>query len=111
MKTRKEVEELKTNWYNDPIFDLADYYTDPEWSEYKDELMEFEKKSNETWNTKTENHRKELSSKLCPMRFSAAMELSMYCQLEECAWWNSTQEKCAIAFLPHLMDLAAKGDL
>ena len=43
MKTRDEVEHLKQNWYNDPIWDLPETEG---FDEYRDELREYRDQCN-----------------------------------------------------------------
>jgi hypothetical protein len=101
MKTREEIDNLKRCWHRDPCFDLSDYANDPEYAEYKDELIEFEKESIAKWDELHKKHREELASKYCPMSFSSNEDYGK-CLLEKCAWWHPVQEKCAIAFLHSL---------
>lgn len=102
MKTREEIDNLKRCWHRDPCFDLSDYANDPEYAEYKDELIEFEKESIAKWDELHKKHREELASKYCPMSFSRADSTYDHCIVEECAWWIANQEKCAITGLSHL---------
>lgn len=46
MKTRKEVDDLKSNWHSDPCYDLEEM---PDFEEYWAELAEFAAHWKERW--------------------------------------------------------------
>ena len=46
---RKEVEKLKNEWRNDPVFDLLEYAEDPEYIDFKEDLIQFEGRMQDEW--------------------------------------------------------------
>lgn len=44
--TREEVEELKSNWFDDPCWDI---YDTEGFEDYKDELMEYQRECERNW--------------------------------------------------------------
>lgn len=59
MKTRIEVEELKRQWEDDPCWDLED--TD-EFSEYKEELLQFRLECEAKWEERYINEQLKIDS-------------------------------------------------
>lgn len=95
MKTRYEVEKLKTAWVKDPCWDIE---ATEGFEDYKDELAFFHIRQQVAWNLKKEKHETELRSKICPIKM-LKIKGSWNCEVGLCAWWNEAEEKCAIRVL------------
>lgn len=109
MKTREEVENLKSNWHNDPCWDIENTEG---FEEYKDELKAYSEESIKQWDKQKEEHQKELESIICPLMSAGALadsqcsKPSIHCVTNKCAWWHQGREKCVITQLWHLEDVA-----
>ena len=51
MKTREEIDNLKANWYSDPIWDL---YTTEGFEDHEQELREYQAKCELEWKQKND---------------------------------------------------------
>jgi RNA polymerase-interacting CarD/CdnL/TRCF family regulator len=60
MKTRKEVEKLKSDWESDPIWNL---HETEEFEEYYDELKKFQEEKETMWKKIQEEEEKEFDKK------------------------------------------------
>jgi len=103
MKSREEVELLKSQWGRDAIWDIEDTEG---FEDYRNELLIYRFKKEAEWKEKREQRHAELASKLCPLSFGwinwnadEKGEAYTNCKVEECAWWNDTEHCCAIRAL------------
>lgn len=60
IKSRKEIEELKRQWENDPCWDL---YDTEGFEEYMEELKEHQERMESIWDKKIKEKEKELDKK------------------------------------------------
>jgi len=103
MKTRAEVEALKTSWKQDPSWDIE---TTEGFEDYKDELVSFSKACIAEWDFQRKIHHDKLASKMCPiMSIGYAISFGaddptdtsiVKCFVENCAWWDEANECCGI---------------
>ncbi len=107
MKSREEVEKLKRDWRRDPVWDI---YDTEGFEDYRDELMEFQKQVEKEAEERHKKHHDELASKFCPMSFSC-LYTNLHCFVEKCAWWNATDESCAVLSIRFLANISDAADV
>lgn len=100
-KTPEEIEKLKADWNGDPCFDLENAMG---FEEYHDELLAYRKQIEEMRKKQQIARRKYLSDRICP-HISGRGRLFL-CYLEQCAWWDESNECCVINHLKHLKGAA-----
>jgi len=100
MKSRKEVEKLKTDWYTDPCWDIEH---SEGFEDYFGELEQYRITCEAYWQRIREQKEKELAEKICPLLSHwvdcGADDIGFNydnCKLEQCAWWNSQNGQCGI---------------
>ena len=98
-----EIEALKKNWERDPCWDIED---SEGFEEYRGELLAFRENKEAQWKDQKEKRRATLAAKICPLRsqsykgaYDQDLHEDMSCVLEQCAWWNESNECCAIIAL------------
>lgn len=114
MKSREEVEKLKRDWRRDPVWDI---YDTEGFEDYRDELAEYQKQVEKEAEERQKKHHDKLASKICPMKFGATTEggceahIGWNCAVEKCAWWNATDECCAVLSIRFLANISDAADV
>jgi len=94
MKTREEVEQLKSAWIGDSWDDLE---TTEGYGEYFIELIKFRRKQEKIWAERKEKRHARLASLYCPLLLGGSKVGFGQCLVEDCALWNSTMDLCSLA--------------
>ena len=92
MKTREEVEKLKTAWVQESWDDLE---TTEGYGNYFVELILFRRQWEKIRADRKEKRHAQLASYMCPLSFGNA--LGHNCMVKECALWNNTMDLCSLA--------------
>ena len=107
MKTRAEVEQLKSAWVNESWDDLE---TTEDYGEYFNELILFRRKTEMLRKAWREHHHAQLTSLICPEMSDVNIARFTHCQVEKCAFWDDRFEKC-LKVLPAYFESCEKARL
>jgi len=105
MKTRQEVEQLKSAWINESWDDLE---TTEGYGEYFVELIHFRRKTEMLRQAWREQRHARLESLICPEMSDLNISRFTHCQVEKCAFWDDTFEKC-LKILPAYFESCQKA--
>jgi hypothetical protein len=105
MKTREEVEQLKSAWLQDSWDDLE---VEEGYGEYFTELILFRRRVEQARIINREKRHKQLESYICPEMSDLNISRFTYCQVEKCAFWDSNFEKC-LMILPAYFESCQKA--
>ncbi len=100
MKSREDVNLLKSQWNRDACWDIEETEG---FEEYRDELRSYRQDQELSRLEKARKHYEQLASKICPMSMAYIHQNSDdtgfgydTCKVEKCAWWNKGNECCGI---------------
>ena len=105
MKTRQEVEQLKSAWVTEAWDNLE---TTEDFGEYFAELIHFRRKMEKVWAERKEKCHARLESLICPEMSDLNISRFTHCQVEKCAFWDDTFEKC-LKILPAYFESCQKA--
>jgi hypothetical protein len=92
MKTREEVQKLKSAWLQDSWDDLE---TTEGYGEYFIELIHFRREWEIKRAIQKEKRHAQLASYMCPLSFGNCYDAQ--CVVEKCALWNNAMDLCSLA--------------